>query len=244
MNKENLKTFTPETGMVVYRRDSKFYVQVHEIIKTGDNKFTWGEGKPFQKEQLQDLALSIKKENFSSLKLKYFLPENVLYYQPGIINKFMWFIEPQKCGIVFAPELKLKSGYFKMPGLIMAVSGDDLTIFAYKGKLRPTQKTELFNAPFYNIYEDGKVCMGTISEARKRHYLHEEIDRWDRRFFGGRFTSAHGNDNKLSEPFTFKTLYKFLATGKPFPERALKPAAKKTLGTFFSSFLGKEKNEN
>jgi hypothetical protein len=42
-------------------------------------------------------------------------------------------------------------------------SKNSLTVFALLSDRRPTEKTKLHYAPFFNIYEDGKVCMGTVS---------------------------------------------------------------------------------
>jgi len=239
-------TFEPVTGLIVFKdpRNGNHYLQVHNIEKK-DKTFVWNEGKPFQREELQELALSLKKEQISSLKVKGLLPENVLYYQPGISgNKFIWFVGPEQYHMTFTPKLKIRQGKFIMPGLIFAVVGKELFIYAYKGKLKPTAKTELFNAPFYNVYEDGEVCMGTISESRKKQFLHEEIDRWERRFFGGRFTDAHGEDEKLAKGFKLKTLYNQLRTSKTFPEKALAKCNEyKTLEAFVKSVAERGKDE-
>lgn len=239
-----LKSFIPSIGVMVYKKDFDFYLQVHEIIQN-DNKFTWGEGKPFQRDQLQELALFLKNETLSTLQLKGMLPENVLYYQPSFNgNKFLWYIPAGEHYLNFGASLKMKSGKCKMPGLIFAVNDKSLSVFAFKGKKKPTVKTELFQAPFYNIYEDGNVCMGTTRESKKQNYLHEEIDRWHRRFFGSKFTDAHGDPERLTKGHTMKSLYKTILSGKPFPEAAIAKAEYKTLGNFIKDFSERNKNDD
>lgn len=225
--------FEPKLGVVVYEGDGRHYLQVHDIIKSAGGYY-WGEGKPFQREQLQELALSLKKEQLSTLKLRGLIQENLLYFQPGLSgNVYAWFLPPQQHFITFTPDMKIPAAKYRFPGLILAVKNKDMFIFAYKGKTRPTGKTALFHAPFNNIYDDGEVCMGTISESRRQPFLEDEIDRWQRRFFGGRFTSAHDVEDHLAKGFTLQSLYKTMKTA--FPEKALKPAKYKTLDLFIKS---------
>lgn len=245
MIEKNLKKFEPYLGIVVYKNESLNYLQVHSIGKSGE-KYVWGEGKPFQREDLQELALSLRKEQLSTLKLKGMLPSNVLYFQPGIGgNKFMWYVEPQQFYLTFTPELKIRSGNYRFPGMVMGVIDDELYIYAIKGKDKPTEKTELYHAPFMNVYDDGTVCMGTITETRKKAYLHEEMDRWQRRFFGGRFTSAHAADeaDRFKE-YDLKKLYKEVFNATKFPEKALVPHKEyKTLDSLLKHFTKGGSNE-
>lgn len=234
MTNQNMTNFAPTAALIVYQRQNSYYLQVHQITKSGEG-YAWGAGKPFQREDLQALADSIRKDASSSVKLAGLMPENVLYYQPSLSgDRFCWWIPPGEHHLVFVPALKLKAGMVKSPGLIFAVKGKNLSVLAFKGK-KPTPKSALFHAPFWNMYDDGGVCMGTTSETRKKAYLHEELDRWERRFFGSRFTDNHG-DGQLTNGYKMKELYKSLLNGKPFPENALKPFKHKKLELFIKSF--------
>lgn len=243
MSTDTQLTFEPVVGVVVFKKDHRHYLQVHNIEKKNE-KFVWAEGKPFQREQLQELALSLRNEQVNSLKLKGIIPDNVLYFHPAMSgSKFCWFVPPQRHYITFTSEVKIPTGNYRFPGLIMAADGKDLYIFAYKGLKKPDAKTELFHAPFYNVYGDGEVCMGTISESRRKAFLDEEIDRWQRRFFGGRFTLAHGEDGRVPKGVTFKDLYRSMK-GPVFPEKNLKPMNKpKTLSAFIKTLAEGGDNE-
>jgi PRTRC genetic system protein B len=237
------KSFEPSLGIIVYKKDSDFYLQAHEIGKNGD-KYSWGEGKPLKKEQLQELAQSISKQNLASMELSGLLPENILYYQPAISgNRIVWWIAPSERYIHFSSHLKIKSGKCRLPALLLAAHDRKMYVFALKGSKKPTIKTEIFNAPFYNLYDNGDVCLGTTSETRKKNYLHEEMDRWERRFFGSRFTDAHGDDDRLNKGWTMKKLYGDILSGKKFPEASLLAARFKTIEGFLKHFTGRRSNE-
>lgn len=234
MTGENMKDFVPQCGMVVYKRHTNYFLQVHEI-RPINGKLTWCEGKSFEKEQLQELAMALRKENLSSLQCQGLLPENVLYYQPSISgNKFIWWIPAGEQHLNFNNSMKLKSGKCKLPALIFAVDDKDVSVFAFKGKEKPGPKTQLFQAPFYNLNQAGEVCLGTTSETRKKGLLHEEISRWERRFFGSNFTGHHFP--QLAKGWTMKDLYQKILAGQPFPEKSLKESTYKTLEAFAKEF--------
>lgn len=228
----DIKTYTPKLGLIVFdcKESHQHYVQVHDITTNG-----WGEGKPLRKEDLIALADSIKTQQFTSLKMEGLIPENVLFFEPNIAgNKFMWFLLPHKATITFEKSVKIPSGEYHVPGLIMAVKNKDLYIYAYKGKMRPNEKTKLYHAPFYNTYDSGEFCMGTITETRAKAFLHEEMDRWQRRFFGGVFTTAHDEKDRIADGWTFKKSY--AAMKKAFPEESLLQANHKTIKDLLRQF--------
>jgi PRTRC genetic system protein B len=233
MNQSSIITFKPYIGLIVFSDQGKqqHYLQVHEITNG-----SWGEGKPFSKESLAELATSIRKEQAESLKLRGLLPDSMLFYQPGLSSRFMWYLEPQQYHITFISSVGIPTGNYQMPGLILAVSGKSMYIWAYKGTGKPKADTEIFHAPFYNVYESGNVCMGTVSESRKKFFLDEELDRWQRRFFGGRFTEAHGEKDRIAAKWTFKKAYQ--RARKAFPEAALK-SFKQPLNHFVDHYMVK-----
>jgi PRTRC genetic system protein B len=238
MNEAEIKKFVPIAGMVVYKRDKDYYLQSHEILRSGNN-FTWGAGQSFQKDHLSELISSIKKQNFTQVKLKGLLPENVIFFQPGTTGvKIIFYTPPKLYDLAF--QNLIKDGKYFMPGFIFAVSDKNLYVFSYKGKDRPNEKTELFHAPLFNISSNGLVCMGTVSESRPKKFLDEEVDRWLRRFFGGVFTSAHWSDNRLKKG-TLEELLISVHQKQMFPERLMVKHKHETLQLFLKSFIDNNK---
>lgn len=241
MNANAMQSFEPVKGLIIFQRRHQFYLQLHEIEKTKEKKFIWKEGHPLMKEQLQELAMALRNENLSVLQCNGALPENVLYFQPDISgNKFAWYLPPSEHTLNFSSGMKIKSGKYKLPGIIFCVNKTTLSVFVYKGNKRPDNKTELFNAPFFNVYLSGEVCMGTTSETKKKAFLQDEIDRHQRRFFGSKFTGAHGDsERKLAPGFKLQDIYTTLRAGKPFPEKCLKLSHKRTIQSLLKSFTNK-----
>jgi PRTRC genetic system protein B len=227
---ENIENFKPVQAVVVFKRHhDEFYLQTHDIE---DHKLK--EGKPFHREQLQELAIALNAKSFSGITLKGMLPNNVMYYQPSLSGaKFVWYIPRSKRHIKFKQTLKIKSGECFLPGLVFAVNDKTLHVFAIKGTGKPKASTPLFHAPFFNIMGGASVCMGTTAETNKKAFLEEEIDRWERRFFGSNFTHS---PNTLAKGFNMHKLYRSLVSGKRFPEKCLARAEYKTLGDFIKHF--------
>ncbi len=237
INAENTMAYKPVQAIIVYKKGySDYYLETHEIMPDGD-KFVWQEGRPFLKEQLKELALSLGNQSFQPIEIKGLMPENILYFQQTFFDvTLVWYLPPQKRTLHFKKELKLNEGEVSLPGLIFAVKGKELTVVAVKGKNKPNLKTPLFKAPFYNMYQDATVCMGNISETKMKKVLNEEMERWEKRFFNSYF--SHFLDEKVVQPkvnlnLLFKDLMK---TKKPFPESALLPSPIKTVETLLKRF--------
>lgn len=237
INDTSIEKFKPVQGIMVFRRhNSEYYLQTHNIADVG-GKYTWEEGKPFHKEQLAELALCLSRTTLSTLKLKGLMPENVLYFQPSISgDKYLWYLPAGQHYLNFHPDLKLSPGLANLPGLIFAVNNKTIYVFAVKGNDKPAADTSLWKGPFFNVYADSSVCMGTTRESKKRKYLEEELVRWERRFFGSRFTHVSDED-VLEKGHNISLVYQSILAGEPFPEAALAPSKHKTLGSFLKSFI-------
>jgi PRTRC genetic system protein B len=106
-----------------------------------------------------------------------------------------------------------------------------MLVFAFKGGRRPTEETELFHAPYPNVYESGSLCTGNAAVPSSNEANPEP---WIRMFFESRFTHYHnglhvkyrgGNDA------FFKAWWE--GGWKTFPEKHLRPFGK-TLGELIS----------
>lgn len=234
IHREKVKKFIPVQGLVVFKRGKgEFYVQTHEILEDGKS-FTWAEGKPFAKEQLAELAQAISAKNITAIILDGLLPTNVLLYQTALTGtKTIWYLPP---GQRYLTIKHMKAGNCKLPGLIFAIADKTLYVLAYKGKRKPCGTTQIFKAPFFNISSNGIVCMGTTSETTKKIFLKDEMNRWERRFFGSRFTHV-SDDSVIAKGFTIEKLFRSLLAKKRFPEKCLVPSSYKNLAAFAHSLM-------
>lgn len=99
---------------------------------------------------------------------------------------------------------------------------ESLTVFAVASARRPTAKTKLYQAPLFNVYENGNVCMGTINIKIKQSASVEAfIAAWEDYIFNSYFSHLVQNHNPVKGNCV--TLWKELVnTGKPFPKEVLK----------------------
>jgi PRTRC genetic system protein B len=118
--------------------------------------------------------------------------------------------------------LDIPNGMAYVPPMIWYANKNSLSVFALASDRRPTEKTPLYFAPFFNSYEDGKVCMGSVNINIKNSASVEEfVSAWEDYFFNSYFSHLLGSDSPIKGNCV--TLWKdLIQTGKPFPKELLK----------------------
>lgn len=211
--------FEPAMGLIVFKRHGEYYLQSHSIHKTKEG-FVWGEGTPTDLEDIGEIAATLQSKEDRSVKATGLLPTNLLYFNPSHSGAtIVWYNKPTKRNLTFGPKIKLKDGLYNMPGLIFFAKDNSLQVFAFAGAGKPGLKTKIFKGPFYNMHDNGAVCMGTTIESRAKRDLKEEMERHERRFFGSRFTHTLCQE-VISKKYTLNKLYTKIARTK-FPTDAL-----------------------
>lgn len=115
----------------------------------------------------------------------------------------------------------------------------ELYVFALRNDDRPDRTTKLFQAPFFNVWDNGRVCIGNAMKPTGPEALIPE--KWEEMFFNSWF--SHPNTPKLVRhkeglyPF-FKDL--IAKKHRVFPKAKLVPL-KKTLGDAFETLLRGDK---
>ena len=235
MTDEDLNMYKPVQGIIVYKDSNNYYLETHDILESKGN-FHWQEGKPLVKSDLKEIATSIGEQTFTPLTIDGIIPESVLYLKQNYSQTtIMWFQPPMRRKLYFSKQLKLENNAYNLPGLIFLVHDKDLYVFAYKGKSKPTNDTVVFKAPFYNMYEDGSVCMGNTKDVMPKTELIVEIARWDRRFFNSRFD--HFIDEEVIKKGTNLQLTLKSACNKLFDESLLIPSKYKNLKTLIQKVI-------
>lgn len=123
-----------------------------------------------------------------------FLPETVLAIGE---NHLVWWCPPTKRRVWFdCKELGKRNAVVSHPGLVFAVVGGDRYVFSVKGNRRPKPDTRLCQAPYFNVWDNGKVCEGS-SRIPKRVSM-ESMQNWEDSFFDSAFTHPNVHDrNRL-----------------------------------------------
>jgi len=212
--------YKPHSALLIYRKDKaqSVYVEAYDIGKNGN---------PINAHPLsirESIALAQALDTSSELSRGYLrpnglLPKNVLYINPDSNGFVLWQTPPQNTGLFFK-GLTIDDGTYPLPSLLWKASKDSLSVYALKGDGMPSLETPLYQAPFFNLYEDGRVCMGTVNiQAKEQGCLEYFIKAWQQYFFNSKFSHLIG-----SSPIkgNIVQLYQSLAGGRnKFPQNVL-----------------------
>ena len=215
--------YYPKSALVFYETkgtDTVMYVEHFDMDSNG----TPTNAHPLTVKEANVLAKALQtdeEKNTAFLKPNGILPTNILHINPSEKGTVLWYTKAQQRQLYFVDSLGIPNGKAQVPPMLWLASKSSLTVFALASDRRPTEKTPLHYVPFFNIYEKGNVCMGTVSIDIKNSASVEEFTRaWEHYFFNSYFSHL------LCENLTKKnivTLWKDLInTDKPFPKEVLK----------------------
>ena len=220
--------YHPTGALVFYQtceRNKETYVEHFDMDKNGNpinaHPLTEREAKILAK----SLTVNSKKEKIQEfLKPKGILPTNILYINPSENGSVVWYTKAIKRKLFFTENLEIPSGTTEVPTMLWLATQRSLKIFALSTNRRPTKKTPLFYAPFFNVYENGNVCMGTVDvNIQNSASLEEFTEKWEEYFFNSYFSHLMNEHNPIDGNCV--NLWKSLInTDKTFPKEVLKKA--------------------
>ena len=152
-----------------------------------------------------------------------FIPDTVLYMDGDLL---LWWTRPGKRHIAFRAEglgTAERGEVVPHPGLVFAASSQVWKVWAVKGDTRPTPETALFQAPYFNVYDSGAICQGSVGVPEGT--TAEKIDAWNDAFFGSFFTHPNVRKNLVKYRGGSYKFWKDMLDGKhaQFPEQVLLP---------------------
>ena len=205
-NMENItglfqNVYLPHKALLFYRsikEDGSVYVEAYD----SDEKGFLINAHPLSLSESEALADTLHdsaelKKDF--LKSKGLLPENVLYINAGKNGYAIWYTQAQTVPLFFQEDLGVPNGKAHVPALIWKASKKELSIYAIVDETNPTEKTLLYYAPFFNIYKNGRVCMGTVDiDIDSKCCLEEFIALWESYFFNSKFSHLLDTYNPIN----------------------------------------------
>ncbi|MDN0082348.1 PRTRC system protein B [Crenobacter sp. SG2305] len=208
-------------SIVLYGSDVKSleFAMIHPIVgEHGKEKL--GSGQPLTMEGLS-LALTGLAKAQAGHQQTDFLPGNVLSTSPVHIA---WWRKPGFRTVFFRVGGEEYSFSAPHPGLIMVASGRDLRIGAVQGVERPNPETPVFEAPYFNVWKGGRMCVGNVSLPGAT--IAARIAAWEDAFFNSWFTHPNGTGS-VKHPGDMSGLWQMLREQQgqvtDFPEQALVP---------------------
>jgi PRTRC genetic system protein B len=222
---ENFGTlYHPKSALVFYQTkgtNTDMYVEHFDMDKNGTpvnaHPLTVNEAKVLAKALHTD-----KEKDKAFLKPKGILPTNILHINPSEKGTVLWYTKAQKQQFFFVNGLGIPNGKAHVPSMLWYANKNSLTVFALATNRRPTQNTPLYYAPFFNIYEDGKVCMGTVSiDIKKSASVEEFTTAWENYFFNSYFSHLLGEHSPIKGNCV-SLWKKLIETSEAFPKDVLK----------------------
>ncbi len=153
------------------------------------------------------------------------LDERVLAKGP---DRMVWWTPPGKRPLFFRKSGDHKgtfdgSASCPLPSLVWMVTSDrGLFVYASASKVRPTKETQLYQAPFFNVWGIGQVCVGTAVRPGEAQAWDPEA--WENFFFRSHFTHANFSEaNRLIKSKSPVKFWKDMVANPPedFPTRVL-----------------------
>ena len=132
------------------------------------------------------------------LRPKGLLPDNLLYLNPAYDGFALWYTKEQEVNLFFTEQLGIPSGKAKVPPLLWKADKTRLYIYALKPAKRYTEQTSLYHAPFFNVHENGNVCMGTVDiNIEQGCFMEDFITQWQQYFFSSYFSHLLGGHSPV-----------------------------------------------
>lgn len=220
----NVQLYQPKAALVVFTASgfAAPYIEYYDIDEHGCPV----NPHPLTVREAQSLAKALDTREHAGkafLRPEGVLPDNVLHLDPSENGSVVWYTKPQRQKLYFAESLGLENGMLALPALVWKANKKELQIFALKGTAKPKAETPLYHAPFFNLYQKGYVCMGTVNVAIKSAAsLEEFISSWHAYFFDSYF-SHHINEHNPVGVNLFNLYKELMAdTEKTFPTGTLR----------------------
>ena len=192
------------------------FVTLHEVIHDGDAA-RLAEGQLMTPQMLIDLMAGLGRSVPAEI-----LPARVLVRTAEMI---VWWSAACERTMFFSDRsndrvLKNMNGkLYPHPALLFKACGTHLWVRALAKDERPTAETKLCMAPYWNCYDNGVCCTGSMKIPQEKSVA--AIDLWEESFFQSEFTHASGVRKHTRFRGGFLAMWQSLAGQTGFPAKYL-----------------------
>jgi PRTRC genetic system protein B len=177
-------------ALLIYREGRRSFITRHEVLAQKQGPPVLGAAQPLTTAFVENLAESLGGSPAAEV-----LSENILAKSDRMMA---WWTPRRQRQMYFEnPEgkmQKLNGKQFPQPPLVWKVIHGGLFIRALAENKRPSAETRLAVAPFWNLSDDGSVCLGSMRCPGSTSV--ESIKGWEKGFYESAFT--HVNVGRLT----------------------------------------------
>jgi PRTRC genetic system protein B len=200
---------------------SDFYIESYDM----DSKGCPINGHPLSIPESHKLAKALQvneKKAQGFLNPKGLMPPNVLTINSSSSGYAVWHTPPQQIKLLFTENLDIPSGIASVPAMVWKAGKNSIQVFAV-ADYDFSESTPLYHAPFFNVYPDGRVCMGNVRiSIPKDCGLEQFMELWQNYFFNSYFSHLFGGHQPVKGNIV--QLWQHLtASGEQFPNDVLIP---------------------
>jgi PRTRC genetic system protein B len=193
-------------AILLYGKSSKIAI-IHSVEITTEGPCLQA-GRPLEIEALSEVVRGLTSAETGQVRARSILPASVLYSDATMLA---WWTRMEKRQIWFRTGRKamdaLSGKEVWHPSLVFVATPGRLKIVALSGLdalERPNDETQVYVAPYYNLYADGAMCQGNAKYPKS--LSPGSIPEWENVFFNTNFT--HANTKDLLAKETHDTFWK------------------------------------
>jgi len=237
------KRLTPESAIIIYKEKghygTEYYLERREI-RSQNGGYSFMAPQPLSKNMMKQIASSFVKRNALDIEFGGLIAPHLLLgvNKPGTMA-VIWYRPAMTKQLNFSETLGIKGRpQVQLPATLYMVLNTTLYVFALSSDDRPDGRTKLYHAPFFNIYTDGNVCLGTapIGKTRARTF-EEEAYRFERGFY---MAEQNGGSSKPCKTDLKLLWSQLIKKPGPFPikDELIQHPKYKTLNDLISKLIG------
>jgi len=220
------RTFALKQAVLLYQDGSRAFATLHEVKHRTNEAPYLCAGQSVTTGFLETLAKGLGASMAAEV-----LPEYVLARTPDLI---LWWSRARPRLMFFgegnAETMALNGKMYPHPALVFMIEGRELFVRALAENRRPSAKTRLCNAPYWNTDSHGRVCLGSMRVPDETGVA--SLEGWESAYFASEFTHPSGAVRLTTHPGGFLGLWSSLAGRKrAFPVKSL-AESKQTLKEF------------
>jgi PRTRC genetic system protein B len=215
--------FVLRNALLIYQSNDAAFVTRHDVKNAKEDQPTLGPAQALTLDFLKTLMEGLGRKADITV-----LPENVLAHTDEMVA---WWTPATHRPMFFEDADRkmaaISARIFPHPPLVLVVNRQSLFVRALAESRRPAADTPVFAAPYWNVYDTGNVCLGSMRTPENADL--SSIEAWERGFFESAFTHASGAVRLTTHKKGFEGMWKELVGSiKPFPAQYLVPT-KETL---------------
>jgi PRTRC genetic system protein B len=196
----NIRQYLPKQVITIFGTSAKpeqegddqtehrYYVEIADVMNDKGKAFV-GAGRPLTQNTLQHLMAAAMEDGKRTLStIKGLAPTNMLMLDQRPGRQLLAWWRPAEKRVMFLD--KKQPFKAEVPALLYVASQGTLSVAALKDNKRPLLTTKLMHAPFFNVYHDSKVCLGTVRAPKNIEDIRETMEEWEKCFWSSEFTET------------------------------------------------------